>query len=216
MIKNNNDCILYLVRHGETDWNTKGIIQGHSDIPLNKNGINQAKNLAKKLRSVNFSAVFSSDLLRAKKTAEIIAMEKKLAIKTTIALRERYFGKYEGKHYSLLHKDEIKKMLLKYKKLAEKNKLNIDTIETNEQMFNRFIPFIREIAVGYSGKNVLIVTHGGVIRWFLIHLGFGNEKTIPPGAIENTAYVKIVSDGIDFFVKETEGIVKLSREKISF
>lgn len=202
------DCILYLVRHGETDWNTKGIIQGHSDIPLNKVGIKQAKKLAEKLRTVNFDAVFSSDLLRAKRTAEIITMEKKLVVKTTYALRERYFGKYEGKHYSLLHQAEVKKLLSAYKKLVKKSHPDVDSVETDEQLVNRFIPFIREVAVGYPGKNVLVVTHGGIMRWFLIHLGFADVKTLPPGSIENTAYVKIESDGVDFFIKEMIGIVK--------
>lgn len=203
-----HDCTLYLVRHGETDWNTKGIIQGHSDIPLNEVGVMQAKKLAEKLRMVNFNTVFSSDLLRAKRTAEIVAMEKKLAVKTTTALRERYFGKYEGKHFSMLHQAEVKKLLSAYKKLAKKSHPDVDSVETDEQLVNRFIPFIREVAVGYSGKNVLIVTHGGIIRWFLIHLGFADVRTLPPGSIENTAYVKIVSDGVDFFIKETVGIIK--------
>lgn len=207
-----NYCTIYLIRHGETEWNAQGIIQGHSDIPLNKVGEEQANQLAKKLRAVKFSAAFSSDLIRAKRTAEIITLEKKLAVKTTTALRERYFGDYEGKHFSLLHQSEIKSLLLKYKKLAEKNHPDVeseDSIETDEQLVNRFIPFIREMAVGYQGRNVLLVTHGGIIRWFLIHLGFADVKTLPPGSIDNTAYAKIISDGVDFFIKETFGIKKL-------
>lgn len=201
-------CTLYIVRHGETDWNVKGIIQGHSDIPLNENGEKQAHVLANKLRAINFSSAFSSDLLRAKRTAEIIVLEKKLAVKTTTALRERSFGKYEGRHFSLLHQAEIKELLKQYKEKAEKTAA-LDSVETDEQLMNRFIPFVREVAVGYLGKNVLLVTHGGVMRWFLIHLGFGNIESLPPGSIDNTAYLKIDSDGVDFFIKETSGITKI-------
>jgi len=57
-----------------------------------------------------------------------------------------------------------------------------------------------------------VVTHGGVMRAFLIHLGVGDEKTLSPGSIENTAYVIIKSDGVDFFIKKTEGI-KLSTDR---
>lgn len=203
-----NYSTIYLVRHGETEWNEKGFIQGHTDIPLNIKGEKQALELAKKLRTVNFSAAFSSDLLRAKKTAEIIALEKKLTIKTTEALRERYFGKYEGKHFSFLHKDEVKKLLSNYEKLARKSHPGVESVETDEELIKRFIPFIREVAVGYLGKNVLMVTHGGVIRWFLIHLGYANVKTLPPGSISNTAFVRLDSDGVDFFIKEVSGITK--------
>lgn len=203
-----NYCTIYLVRHGETEWNEKGLIQGHTDIPLNKKGVKQAKDIAKKLRTVNFTSVFSSDLLRAKKTAEIIALEKKITIKTTVALRERYFGRYEGKHFDFLHKEEVRKLLTTYKELAKKSHPDVETVETDEELLARFIPFIREISVGYPGKKILFVTHGGIIRWFLIHLGYGNIKTLPPGSISNTSYVKIESDGVDFFIKEVFGIVK--------
>lgn len=202
-------CTLYLVRHGETDWNVKGLIQGHSDIPLNENGVKQVKNLAIKLRTVKFNAVYSSDLIRAKRTAEIIAMEKKLAVKTTAALRERYFGKYEGINWR--EDKEYQKLFDKYLSLSKEERFKKSphpTIETDEKLMGRFITFLREIAVFYPGGNILVVTHGGVMRAFLLHLGFGDPKTLPPGSIENTAYVKILSDGVDFFVKETFGIIK--------
>jgi len=106
--------MLYIVRHGETDWNVKELLQGHADIPLNKFGEEQAKQLAKKLTKVNFAIAFTSDLLRAKKTAEIIALEKKIVVRTTKTLRERYFGHFEGtkwredKYYQQLIKNFLK------------------------------------------------------------------------------------------------------------
>lgn len=87
-----NYCTFYIVRHGETEWNVKGLVQGHTDIPLTKKGKRQARQLAKKLSRINFNAVFSSDLLRAKQTAQLIALEKKIAVKTTQALREETDG----------------------------------------------------------------------------------------------------------------------------
>jgi len=81
-------CHFYITRHGETVWNTKKIMQGHSDSPLTENGINQAKATAKKLQDVPFAQVFSSDLLRTKRTAEIISADYDVVVKTNKLLRE--------------------------------------------------------------------------------------------------------------------------------
>src|SRR5258708_18492 len=86
----------YMVRHGQTDWNKQHRLQGTVDNSLNEMGEQQAKELADVLKDVSFDLAFSSDLLRAKRTAEIIVLEKKLHVATTGLLRERSFGKHEG------------------------------------------------------------------------------------------------------------------------
>ena len=199
-------CTLYLVRHGETDWNVKGLLQGQTDIDLNKTGIKQAKELAKKLRRIKFAISFSSDLLRARRTAEIIATEKKIAVKTTTTLRERKFGRFEGAEW---RQGEFRKLFDKFFRLSTKERFNkrpYQGYENNEELIARLIPFIREISVAYKGKNILIVSHGGIIMAFLTHLGFNDGKELLPGSIENTAYIIIQCDGSDFFVRETSGI----------
>jgi len=201
-------CTIYLVRHGETDWNKKKLIQGITDVPLNKKGEKQAKELAQKLTHVRFDAVFSSDLIRAKRTAEIISLEKKLAVKTTKALRERYFSEFEGKSYTK-YNQEIVNLLESYR-LAAINKKNIKGLETDGAMMGRLLPFLREVAVGYLGKTVLLLSHGGIMRSFLIHLGFASYETLPSGSINNLAYIKLRSDGVDFFIEETEGVNRKS------
>lgn len=201
-----NYCYIYIVRHGQTDWNVKHIIQGHSDIPLNSKGEEQAKELAEKLADVRFDAAFSSDLIRARRTAEIISLEKKLAVKTTQALRERYFGKFEGKDWQKYDK-EIVTLLKKYRKVGYDQKKAV--MEIDDSMISRVTTFLREIAVGYPGKNILMVSHGGLMRTLLIHFGFGTYETLPPGSIGNLGYFKLKSDGVDFFIEETDGITKL-------
>ena len=203
---NNKYCSLYIVRHGETDWNVKGLLQGQTDIPLNKTGEIQAEKLAKKLRSIEFAIIFSSDLLRAKRTAEIIALEKKIAVRTTKTLRERKFGRFEGKSWET---KEFQTLFEKYLKLSTKQRFKMSPYEGNEsdeELMSRFIPFIREVSVAYLEKNVLVVTHGGVMRAFLNHLASGKGKEMQPGSIENTAYIKLLYDGVDFFIKESSGI----------
>lgn len=209
-----NYCEFYLVRHGETELNVKRIMQGHRDSSLTEIGISQAKDLGRKLKFIHFDAVFSSDLLRARRTAEIITAEKNLTVSTTKLLRERSFGKYEGWEFQKYF-DRFEKDLKKYKIMTEKelfcHKLDQD-IESDEEVVGRFLTFIREVALGYLGKRVLLVSHGGLIRTCLIHLGFGTRQQLIPGCIKNTAYVRFLSDGTEFFVKETHNI-EMSNDK---
>jgi len=193
-----NYCTIYLVRHAETEWNEKKLIQGHSDIPLNKKGEIQAKDLSKKLSHVKFAAVFSSDLIRARRTAEIIILEKKLAVATTKTLRERLFGRFEGKHMNELRK--ILGELILFSKEKQK-KLELSDVENDEEIMRRFIPFIREVAVAYQGKSVLMVSHGGLIRAFLDRIGF-KMPNYSEKPMKNAGYLIVKSDGVEFIVKE--------------
>jgi broad specificity phosphatase PhoE len=198
----NNNCTIYLVRHGRTDWNEKKLIQGHTDIPLNIEGEKAAKELAKELNSVKFDKAFSSDLLRARKTAEIIAVEHKLEVETTEALRERRFAHLEGKPSKLL--TEISKTISELEESKRFSYKSHPLVESDEELMGRFLAFLREIVISNPNKNILVVTHGGVIRVFLILLGL---LTHGSGVrIGNLSYLKLESDGIDFFVKETKGI----------
>ena len=87
---------LYLVRHGQTDWNLEGKAQGHSDIPLNETGVHQAEELRDKLKGLDFDVCYSSPLKRAAQTAEIVA-DGCTKIVFDDDLKERNFGDYEGK-----------------------------------------------------------------------------------------------------------------------
>lgn len=194
----NKYCTIYLVRHGETEWNEKRLVQGQSDIPLNVKGDLQAKQLGKQFKKINFTAVFSSDLIRARRTAEIMILEKKSAIVTTKVLRERLFGRFEGKHIDGLRKVLGEMMLISKEK---QEKLSLQDIENDEDVVARLIPFIREVAVAYPGKNVLMVTHGGLMRAFLSHVGFKIPEYFDH-PMKNTGYLIIESDGIEFILKE--------------
>ena len=208
--ENKNYCTLYIIRHSETEWNVKEIVMGQSDSPLTENGIKQAERLRSELQPIAFDAVFSSDLLRAHRTAQIITLEKKLAIQTSQLLRERAYGKQEGRH-SAAYRNEVKELIEKVQQLPDHEKWTFkfgEDIETDDEVIARFITFIREIAVTFANKTVLVVTHGGCIRFFLIHLGYVTYEQIPSGSFKNGGYVKVLSDGIDFIIKEVEGLEK--------
>jgi 2,3-bisphosphoglycerate-dependent phosphoglycerate mutase len=204
-----NYCTLYIVRHGQTEWNVEKRIQGHTNSKLTTEGIKQARATADKLKPIQFDAVFSSDLLRAHDTAKILLLERKLAIITTKALRERSFGNLEGK-LSADVQTELQYIFNQIKAFTteEQKKISrIKDVETEEQLVSRFITFLREVAVAYPNKTILIVTHGGIMIHFIQHLAFMTNFYV-----SNASYIKVESDGVDFFIKETEGITKRDQE----
>ena len=125
-------------------------------------------------------------------------------------LRERSFGQIDGQVYEKIA-SEIKELLKKFWEMSyqERYKLRVfPDMETDEEMMTRFFTFLRETAIAYPDKNILIVSHGNIMRTALIHLGFGTTQELPNGSIENTGYFVLQTDGIDFFIKETKGINK--------
>jgi len=200
---------LYIVRHGQSTANATNDIVG-TNPDLTQKGVMQAKKLASKFKHIRFDAVFASDLIRARRTAEIAVAERNLAVTTHKALRERFFGPFEGKtgqEYS----NAIKKQIREYQLLSNAEKYRYryyQGYETDEEVTTRFITYIREIAVGYAGKTVLIVSHGSAMKAFLIRLGWIQHGEIQYSAIPNTAYIHLESDGIDFFVKQVSSIRK--------
>lgn len=199
----NNLTTFYLVRHGQTDWNSKHILQGQSDIPLNEKGEEQAKELAQILHDINFDLAFSSDLLRAKRTAEIIVLEKNLMVETTKALRERDFGTLEGQPVAALlaHIALLQKLSFQDR---QKYKLS-DNTESDEEVTTRLLTFLRETAVTHGGKTILVGTHGGILRMILIHTGYLTYEQSDSMFVTNGGYVKLDTDGVDFFIREANG-----------
>ncbi len=86
----------FIVRHGETEWNVVGRIQGHSDIPLSRKGREQAHTVARRLAAAPLDVVYCSDLSRASETARIILGDRDIPLHATAELRERDYGVFEG------------------------------------------------------------------------------------------------------------------------
>jgi broad specificity phosphatase PhoE len=201
----NDKTTIVIARHGTTEWNEKGLMQGVKDSPLTIEGIKIAHKLKDKLKDYKFDLIFSSDLLRAKRTADIVALEHKLDVETTELLRERSFGRYEGKPYSVYNEEvhQLFKELESSKKMTYKPEPDI---ESQEEVAQRFLRFVREIALLTPGKNILALSHGGLIRAALIKLGFATLDSLHHGGIENGAYAVIETDGIDFKLTKSEGM----------
>lgn len=162
---------IYLVRHGQTDWNVEGKVQGDTDIPLNKEGEEQASKLKEKLRNINFSAVYSSDRVRTHRTAEIILGEKQVPIIQTPELRNRFIGSWEGR----LTRDFKKKF--EGADLFNKPKdifltFKFDDIESYADTYKRIKKFITSLLSSSQGSPILLSSHSGVLSSVLYTLDF--------------------------------------------
>jgi len=158
---------LYIVRHGKTNWNNQGLIQGMTDIELNQEGIKAAEELAKIINLDEIDICMSSPLKRAKKTAEIIVQNKKEIIYDDLLL-ERKFGDYEGTQIT----EELAKKQWDYK--------NIDTtknLESIKDMLTRCEKFLNKIKTEYKDKRILIVSHGCLIKGLHFSITGYDENT---------------------------------------
>lgn len=169
---------IYVVRHGQTDYNINGLFQGRKDIPLNSVGIKQAEETAQKFKNIPVDIILVSPLTRAKETAKYISNV--TGIKPVIEqdLIERNFGDMEGKPN---REDCNIKMLLDY----EKN-YNICNVEPIQSLFKRVSDCLDKIIDKYMGKNVVLVTHGGVAQAIDIYFhGFPESKDLQSIALKN-------------------------------
>ena len=154
---------IYLVRHGETDWNQAGLLQGQTDIALNAQGLEQAREAAERLKEVPFEIAFCSPLIRAKRTAEIIIGERSVTLTTDERLRELNFGPWEGV--------DIRSI----KDAASQPFTNPGSYippvgaESFAQLYKRSSEFVDQVLLPLEGtyETVLVVAHGGVNRSIL-------------------------------------------------
>ena len=152
---------LYLIRHGETDYNNALRFQGQTDIPLNEKGIEQAKKAADFFRDIPLQAISTSTLIRAKTTAEIIAGVKGMDVQETDALREMSFGIWENMN----SKDIQKKYAKEWKDFfASPARTTIPQGESMSDVQKRAYPTVQEILDRYPEGDVAFVAHGGIIR----------------------------------------------------
>lgn len=145
---------LYLVRHGQTDWNVQMLAQGRTDIPLNSTGIAQAEALRDRVKDYKFDICYCSPLVRAAKTAEIV-VDGRCKIVHDKLLVERCFGKYEGtsptddwlKYWHLDCNDDVMGM------------------EPLTKVFERSKEFLEKIRKNHSSDaSILVVGHGGMLK----------------------------------------------------
>lgn len=176
---------LYLFRHGQTDWNAEGRIQGHLNVPLNDRGREQARCLIRPARRIELEAILSSDLVRASETARIVAEPLGIPVFEDSGLREVHFGKLQG-----LSREEIQAQFgevfshrLRHEPLSDADIELIDS-ETGEQVVERSLGAIVRFLESQPFERIGVASHGGVLRRLIQHSFRGNyfPPPIPNGA----------------------------------
>lgn len=179
---------IFLARHGETEWNRIGRWQGKTDIPLSEVGRAQARTLADRLRARGVTEIFTSDLSRARETAEIVAEALGVTrVSIDPRLRERGFGCFEGltrEECAERHADDWARYL------ADRRATPTDA-EPKEQVVARMLAAVTAVAEPSDrAGHVLVVSHGAAIR-SLLHAITGVE----PAPLANTALFLVDYEG---------------------
>lgn len=178
---------IILARHGETDYNKNKMVQGHTDIPLNEEGIRQGIAAGKKIEGYDIDIAYSSPLGRAYDTARYMldnsnsGENKKLSVIKDKRLIEKSYGGFEGISF-LEYRESLKK--------GETRGMELDS-----DAADRVEAFFKEKYEEHPDKTILAVCHGGVIRSFLTQKGI---KEVTHGVIVNTSVSVLEYDGITF------------------
>lgn len=183
---------LLLARHGETEWNAVGRLQGHTDIPLNERGRTQARELAASLSEHAIARVVTSDLVRARETGAIVAAALGLAPPHVVPeLRERRFGVFEG-----LTRDECMQRYPEAWQAWHARTGVPDGAEPLDGAVARMHAAL-EALLSDGSPPVLVVSHGGIMRLWLAEI---TAAPVPP--LANGATYLIDHDGARFIASE--------------
>ena len=160
-----NAAEILIIRHGQTDWNAIRRLQGHSDIPLNETGLEQARTLGRLLSEEKLDAIVSSDLLRAHQTAAEVAKWHSLPVLVDQSFRERSYGAFEG-----LVRSEIRHRFPgSYPAWLAVDPDHIlpsglRPSETIRSLHERATKAICTLGARFGGKKVALVTHYGIVK----------------------------------------------------
>ncbi|GAA3986921.1 histidine phosphatase family protein [Comamonas faecalis] len=148
------------VRHGETAWNVDTRIQGHLDIALNATGQWQARRLAQALRSEDIAAIYSSDLARARETAQAVATLSGAPLLADPGLRERSFGDFEGRTFAQIERERPEDA----RRWRQRDPGFVPAGgESLLMLQERIAQTVATLAARHDGEQILLVAHGGVM-----------------------------------------------------
>ena len=183
--------MLYLIRHGRTDWNDRHKLQGRTDIPLNGEGRRMAEAAREAYRDVHFDVCFCSPLIRAKETAEILLRGRNIPIQTDDRLREMSFGSFEGQENSFDIPDSPINVLFFH---PEQYTDPPGGAESLDALFERTGEFLRECAEPLlaEGRDVLIVGHGAMNSSIVCQIRHLPLEEFWSAGIENCKLMKLL------------------------
>ena len=163
---------LYLIRHGQSEWNILSKVQGQKDANLTNIGREQARKLGKRLIDENIDIIFSSDLSRALETAEIISSMINKPVVESKEIQEINFGPWEGLTLAEIQKKYKEEYLIWMKK---PDKFKLEGAETLDNLKNRVMKYVEKVLIENKDKNIAIVSHNATLKIFILNLlGMGN------------------------------------------
>ncbi len=185
----------YLVRHGQTYWNQENRMQGQHETELTPLGESQAMALGEHLKAVRFDHVYASPLRRAAKTAELIIGQRNITIEKDDALKEILMGDWQGILIDDLKRDFPEEIGIFWNH-PEKHKR--ETCETYEQVRIRAARFMERIAQEHPGENILVVTHGALLKTLYTYLKYQQISEIAHAVHPLSTAVAVVEkkDGV--------------------
>jgi len=166
---------LFVLRHGQTAWNAEQRIQGHLDMPLNDTGHWQARCLAQALHGETLSAIYSSDLQRARDTAAPLAQAQGLVVQLDAGLRERHFGSFEGHSFAEIEARWPEQALRWRQRDPD---FGPGGGEVLRSFYERCVACALRLASTHAGQSVALVAHGGVLDC-LYRAALGIELSAP-------------------------------------
>ena len=177
---------LYLIRHGQSTWNAEGRMQGWADPPLDEVGRQQAAALAERLRAVALDAIYSSPLLRARETAEAVAVLHGRPVELDDRLKERHLGEWTG-----LTGDEVEARFPNRRSSDDWRIGGPPGGEGQAQLVARAAAALAEITAAHREGTVVVMSHGGTLNAYLAHaLGIPMERRVYFG-FENAAIARL-------------------------
>lgn len=207
--KNEETLKLYIVRHGETEWNVIKRFQGQLNTPLTEKGMEKLRKTGKKLENVLFDEVYTSELGRTVASAEIILNENngyknnKLELQKLAELNEVYFGVWQGLTYE--------EVFLKYPEEGNNYFYNVknykaENVEAEklEDALERFLKGINKILDSHESGNILVVTHGTVFEMFMNYVANDSIFDIDERTLMGNGDYKIFSYKDGKFQEETD------------
>jgi phosphoserine phosphatase len=195
---------IYLVRHGESVLNKQGILSGQVDPELTDEGRAQVRRTKQELKDVKFDVAYSSKMIRAMETADILYGKPLPDTNRLHGLRERSFGSWDGKPDQLMIAgNKIRHSLPHEEGMHFKH---VPDMESDHELTERFIPVLEAIAQANIGKTILIAAHGGVIRTAIMKLAKLTYKELPAQSFRNAGYTVLDYTDSKFKVVSISGV----------
>ena len=200
--------IIYLTRHGETEWNIEKRLQGRGDSPLTKYGIQRAKELRDRIKNIDIDVIYSSPIKRALNTANILRGNKNIDIVTDDSLMEMCFGDYEGKKIDIVQEEnpswDINLIMQGNVEICAPNGENLKEVR------ERISKLMNKIIAENMGKSILIVTHGITLKALMYYFKDEDVNSEVMGQAtltkinideKNNFYIEFKNDDSHFSIK---------------